>query len=207
MADKTIKILNRKAIKRFDHAKNKLSVLRFDELNVIQIIKQLYAKLKTDNQKAYFELAQAVYTDVRPSESEKPDLSWLLSLLEEYDPVTKYVYDHEIDRKRDYATEAVIASSRKPEELQKSLSRWAQFTAHYADAVEWESTLKAYRDSGVKAVIWHTREDEKVCRECGPRDGKIYPIKMIPAKPHWGCRCWLTAVQENGKGNRITAET
>lgn len=194
IADKTIALLNRKAIKRFQKAKSECSLFHFDELNVIQVMKTLYQNLKADNQKAFLDLAQLVYIGIYNVPSKEPDLSWLLALLREYDPVTKYVYEHEVDRKRDYATEAIIAAPRKAEQFRKALSKWAQFTSYYADEVEWKATIKAFKDSGVKKVEWHTREDERVCSECGPMDGKIYPIDDIPPRPHWGCRCWIEAV-------------
>lgn len=196
MADKIITLLNKKAIQRFQKAKSECSLLKFDELNVIQVMKTLYQDLKADNQKAFLDLAQLVYIGIYDKPAQEPDLSWLLALLDEYDPVTKYVYEHEVDRKREYATEAIIAAPAKAEQFRKALSYWAKFTAYYADEVEWRSTLKAFKDSGVKKVVWHTAEDELVCHECSPRDGEVYPIDDVPPRPHWGCRCTLTVIME-----------
>lgn len=196
ISDKAIELLNRKAIKRFQKAKSECAALKFDELNVIKVIKRIYQDLKADNQKAFLDLAQLVYIDIYNSLAQEPDLSWLLALLDEYDPVTKYVYEHEVDRKKEYATEAIIAAPSKAEQFRKALSRWAQFTAYYADEVEWKATIKAFKDSGVKKVVWHTQEDERVCKECGPKDGKVYPIDNVPPRPHWGCRCWITKAKE-----------
>lgn len=196
LSDKTIRLLNRKAISRFSKAKKDCDLLHIDELNVIRVMKGLYEELKKDNQKAFLDLAQLVYLGIYDKKNKEPDRTWLLALLREYDPVTGYVYEHEIGRKRDYATEAVIASPRKAEQFRKALFRWSQFTSYYADEVEWRATIKAFNDSGVKEVKWHTREDERVCEECGPMDGKIYPIDDVPPRPHWGCRCWITPVEK-----------
>lgn len=191
LSDKTISLLNKKAVKRFNKAKTECAILNFDELNVINAIKSLYANLESDNQKAFLELSQAVYADINRKKGEEPDLTWLLALLDSYDPVTKYVYSHEVDRKRDYTAEAVIASKNKPSAFKKGLSLWSKMTAYYADDVEWQSTLKAFKDAGVKYVMWHTEEDDRVCEECEPLDKKVFAIDKVPPKQHWGCRCVL----------------
>ena len=37
---------------------------------------------------------------------------------------------------------------------------------------------------------WATREDERVCPECGPLDGLVWPDGEGPAPPlHVNCRC------------------
>ncbi len=210
------------AVKRFDRAKRKLSGQKFDELNVIEVSRELYKELEHDNERAFLELAKAKYEDTEPRGEEKPDRKWLIALLAMYNPTTNYVYKNEVDRKRAYMVEGVASAvSKKPDvgnvqqaqnpiepkplpgaknrQIRKALSYWSNFTAQYADIVEDESTLKAYKDGGVQYVQWHTQEDEKVCKECGPRDKQIYPIGEIPAKPHWHCRCWLTPISDNGK--------
>lgn len=121
----------------------------------------------------------------------------MLDFLEEYDPVTKYVYKNEVERKRDRLAEAVNASTAKMTEFNRALGYWMQMTAQYADSVSDAATIKAFKDSGVKKVRWNAQKDGKVCIECLKRDGKIYPIDSIPKKPHWGCRCYYTAVKTN----------
>ncbi len=195
MADKTIELLNRKAIKRFEQARLQASVLGFDELNVIKTVKSLYADLAADNQQAFLDLAQYAYWHAKPHGREEPDIEWLLALLDSYDPVTLYVYEHEVERKRDRTTEAINSTKAKAQEYRKGLSYWAQMTAHYADEANDKAIIKSFRDAGVKKARWRTQEDEKVCEECGPRDGKVFLIDRIPPKPHWGCRCWLEAVK------------
>lgn len=199
LADKTIELLNRKAIKRFEEAKSKAALLKFDELNVITICKDLYAKLADDNQSAFLELAQEQYAAAEPHGFKKPDMGWLLELLLMYDPVTLYVYQNEVERKRDRTAEAINASTSraaKAVEFRRGLSYWAQMTAHYADEVNDKATLKAFEDAGVKKVRWNTLLDGHECETCRERDGKVYPIEKVPPKPHWRCRCWLTAVVE-----------
>lgn len=190
--DKVIDSLNRLAIRRFRDAQREANLLKFDELTVIRSVRQLYSDLEADNEKAFLQLAQAVYIRVNPHGKKRPNKDWLAAFLLSYGPVTKYVYAHEVNRKRDRTSEAVIASTDKKQEYRRGLLYWGQMTAQTAIEVTDEAALKAWKDAGIRYVVWHTEEDERVCKKCDPRDGKVYPIDRIPAKPHWGCRCWFT---------------
>lgn len=194
MSDKAAKLLQKKAIKRVEQAKRDCSIAGFDELNVIKTIKKLYADLAKDNEENFLRLAGMAYEDAIVHGSSKPSKKWLNKVLDEYDPVALYIYLNEIDRKRDYATEAIIAAKDKAKEFRRALNYWTRMTAHIADRVTDEATIKAYKDAGVQKVRWETEEDDRVCDHCEPRDGKVYPINEVPTKPHWGCRCWLTPV-------------
>ena len=190
-----MELLNSRAVKRFEDAKNQAAQTGFDELNVLEVTRTLYDQLKQDNQEIFLELAEERYRETEPHGDEAPDLLWLLVLLAAYNAVTKVVYDNEIDRKRQYTAEGINSSTAKATEFRRGLSYWSRFTANYADIVTDESSLKAYRDAGVKRVRWMTADDEKVCDTCRERDGKVYPINAIPPKPHPGCRCWYEAVR------------
>lgn len=198
LSDKTIRRLNKLAIRRFRDAERKCGagLMPFDELTIIREVRQLYADLDNDNRKAFLELAIAVYRRAEPHGRTEPDLSWLLALLDEYNPVTKYRYTTEIDRKRDYTTEAVIAAVDKDKEFKRGLLYWGKLTSAYADIVTDSATIKAFKDAGVERVRWITEGDNRVCGTCNERHGKIYPIDKIPSKPHVGCRCRLEAVRE-----------
>lgn len=226
LSDKTMALLNKRAIRRFEETKEENALLDFDELNVMQSAKRLYKKLDKDNRVAWLELAKNRYRRCKPHGDWIPTLEWLNALLEGYDPVTKYIYENEVVRKRDYLTESVISAgqkwtdgeketrpstnkasgkttawkksgdaSEKAKEYKRALGYWVRMTAHYCDAVSDATTIKAYTDAGVEEVIWHTEEDDKVCPECEARNGVVYRIDRVPAKPHWGCRCWLTPVR------------
>jgi len=194
ISDQATKLLNRKAILRFQRAKRDCHLMDIDELNVIKTINQLYKNLAADNQKAFLDLAVMAYQDAEPHGRKKPDKSWLLALLDSYDPVSLYVYSHEVERKRDYTIEGVISAQNKTKEFRRSLVYWSRMTAHETDRITDQSTLKAYRDAGVKKVRWRTEEDSRVCEVCEPRDKKVYSIDKVPPKPHLNCRCWLEAV-------------
>lgn len=128
--------------------------------------------------------------------SEQPTKKWLIAFLAAYNPVTKYVYTNEVERKRDYTTEAVIASRSKAGEFRRGLSYWVQFTAQAAEDVTDAATLKSYADSGIEYVRWITQEDGKVCDVCKERNGKVYHVDKIPPKPHRRCRCHFEPVEK-----------
>ena len=193
--DKAIELLNRRATKRFEDAKDEAAQDGFDELSVLSITRTLYDNLSADNEKIFLELAQERYQEAEPHGEEPPDLAWLLALLAAYSTVSKVVYNNEVDRKRGYTAEGINSSTAKVTEFRRGLHYWADFTGQFADEITDEVTLKAYRDAGVKKVEWHTVLDGKECETCKERDGKIYPISAVPPKTHKRCRCWLEAVR------------
>ena len=195
LADKAVELLNRRATKRFEDAKDKAAKDRFDELSVLSVTRELYDQLEADNRQVYLELAQERYQEAEPHGEEPPDLTWLLALLAAYSTVSKVVYNNEVDRKRGYTAEGINSSTAKVTEFRRGLHYWADFTGQFADEITDEVTLKAYRDAGVKKVEWHTVLDGKECETCKERDGKIYPINAVPPKTHKRCRCWLEAVR------------
>lgn len=172
----------------------------FDELNVLETVRGLYDDLAADNQEIYLELAGGSYQQAEPHGEDKPSAAWLLALLLAYDPVTKYVYQHELERKRARLAEALIsvgkAQRKQNEEWRRALSLWSQQTAQYADIVTDAAVIKAFMDAGITKVRWITQEDEKVCKICRERNGKVYLITDLPEKPHWRCRCYWEAVVE-----------
>ena len=195
LADKATELLNRKATKRFEDAKDKAAQDGFDELSVLSVARELYDQLEADNRQVYLELAQERYQEAEPHGEEPPDLAWLLAFLAAYSAVSKVVYNNEVDRKRGYTAEGINSSTAKVTEFRRGLHYWADFTGQFADEITDEVTLKAYRDAGVKKVEWHTVLDGKECETCKERDGKIYPINAVPPKTHKRCRCWLEAVR------------
>ena len=192
LTDKAIDLLNRRAVKRFEDAKDEAAQNGFDELNVLEVTRTLYDQLRKDNQDVFLELAQERYQEAEPHGEEPPDLAWLLALLAAYNAVMKYQYSNEWERKRDRTAEAINSSTAKVTEFRRGLAYWSQMTGWFADEVTDQATLKAYQDSGVKRVNWNAVLDGRECETCKERDGKIYPIRSIPPKPHPGCRCWYS---------------
>ena len=192
LADRATELLNRKATKRFEDAKDEAAQHGFDELNVLEVTRTLYQELQADNQSVFLELAQERYQEAEPHGEEPPDLAWLLALLAAYNAVMKYQYSNEWERKRDRTAEAINSSTAKVTEFRRGLMYWSQMTGWFADEVTDQATLKAYQDSGVTKVEWHTVLDGRECEICKERDGKVYYIRSLPPKPHPGCRCWYS---------------
>ena len=188
--DKSIKILRKKIVRRWNDAKADARLTRFDELTVISAVDELYKRLDSDFRDSMLELAIAIYEEAEESGSERPTKKYLNKLLSKSDPVTKYAYTSEALRKRDRLKEALETRSDTAYEWRKAMSFWANMAAQYADCITDEVTLKAYRDAGVKYVMWVTQRDEKVCEDCRPRNGTVYPIDEAPPKKHWHCRCY-----------------
>lgn len=196
--DKVLKRLQKQYITLF----NKLNTLPIDELNSIPPTKDLYDQLLKLAKKWYLLIAVHAYRDgwaaaeAKGKKKKEPDLEWLLLLLSEKnpDPVTKYAFIPEMERKQGRLAEAISASrtqAERKEEIRKALKYWTfQSTCGGVRVVD-EATLEAYRDAGVNRVRWITQGDEKVCAVCRSRHMHIYPIDSVPDKPHPNCRCYL----------------
>lgn len=182
-ADKAIRDMNRRNLRAFDG----LKLLKFDELNVLRSVKRVYEDSIRLAKKRYLQIALDAYRNAKGKK--KIDRDWVLDMLEEYDPVTMYLFTPEAERKRDRTVEAILSTPNKDEAVDRALRLWTLQTTHYAEKSVDEATLQAFRDNGVKKVRWVTAEDEKVCEVCRKRNGKIYPIDKIPPKPHYRCRC------------------
>lgn len=196
LADKTILTLNKRAIRLFEASRRKLSVLKFDELSVIKEVKALYESLDSENRKEFIKLFIARYKQVNKDYEDTIDEiaeMYIAGMLSEPNEVTHYIYETEVLRKRDRLAEAVNSSTAKNEEMDKGLKFWSQMTSWYVDFTADGANIEALRALGVKEVVWHAQEDEKVCRVCEEMDGEIYPINKIPPKPHLHCRCYVTA--------------
>ena len=167
-----------------------------DELNVIKACKELYSKLDDNNRKEFLKLARARYKDITGKEDDKKiSMKWLLVLLLSYDPVTEYVYENEVSRKRERFAESIVASANKLIVIKRAMSLWLRQTEQYLIIVEDAAVLEAYKTLGVKRGRWVTQRDDRRCKECAERHGKIYDIDKIPSKPHRNCRCYIEPVE------------
>lgn len=196
-SDKAIELLRKKLARRGASARSRMLIDDFDELNVIEVIGDLYADLERDNEQAFYDLMILVYKRAK-GKGAPPSKAWLRrNILKAYDPVTLYVYLDEIERKKARTTEAVIASvgnEAKEIAFTKALRYWADMTAEYCDTVTFETVREAFRTRGVEYVVWRTQEDERVCSICAPRDGVVYALAEVPSRPHWKCRCTIEVI-------------
>lgn len=185
--DKTITYIDKQLIKRYSRLK---SLVSFDELNVLNEVNSLYRELYAIIKKSFLILANQVYVDNLQGKSDRSlDEEWVDKLLNGYDPVSKYVFAHEIDRKCARLIESVIASNTKAQEIDAALRSMSFMCRIYADRITDEAVMQAYNDEGEQYVKWIAEKDAKTCSVCKKRDGHIYEIHSVPNDPHPNCRC------------------
>jgi SPP1 gp7 family putative phage head morphogenesis protein len=193
-ADKTIEYINKQYIKLFDR------MMATDELNVIASSYDIYDSAYKLIEQESARLVKSVYKSYRKGDDGSFDpLAFVLVLLLAYNPVTKYVFKNELDRKRSRFAEGVIASDTPMEEVALAKRLLLGITAQFLDDTTFDGMVQAYKDNGTKEVKWVTAEDDKRCKECKSRHGLIYKIDKIPPKPHIHCRCWVEEVKGDEK--------
>ena len=188
--DKVITYLSKQYSKLFSR------VTSFDELNVINVSHEIFNEAVILTEREVTRLVKAVYDSKREGGEISPAdaLSLVLTLMLAYNPVTKYIYRNEMDRKRSRFAEGVIASDSPREEIALATRLMIATNKQFAEDATFEAVVQAYKDDGVENVRWVTAEDDRRCKECKSRHGKIYPINNIPAKPHRYCRCYIERV-------------
>lgn len=175
--DREIRYLNKQINRVFR------KTMKIDELNVIRTSKQMYEELQNTAIEAYLRIAKRKY----PKATKK----WLMLILEGYDPVTGYVFLHEMERKRARFAEGKIAGT----EDGTGKRLLALMLAQYAIEITDEAVKEQYRADGIKKVRWISQEDGRRCKTCKERHGNIYDIDKVPPKPHINCRCLLEPVE------------
>ena len=192
-ADKVIEYLNKRYLKLFD----KVRTMGFDELNVVTASHEIYESAYELVKQEAERLVKSVYGAYRRGEEEVKSfdaMGFIAALLIAYNPVTKYVFENEIERKRSRFAEGVIASDTPSEEVALAERLLLGITAQFMDDATFDSMIQAYSDNGTKEVRWVTAEDDKRCKECKRRHGMVYKIDKVPSKPHIHCRCWVEEV-------------
>ena len=185
--DKVIAYLSKQYAKLFRQ------VTSFDELNVIDVSHKIFDEAVILTEREVTRLVKIVYDSKREGGeiTTEDALNLVLTLMLAYNPVTKYVYRNEIDRKRSRFVEGVIASDNPREEVALAERLLIATNKQFAEDATFEAAIQAYKDDGVERVRWVTAEDDRRCQECKSRHGKIYPINNIPPKPHRYCRCYI----------------
>ena len=214
--------------RRFNTARRKVNGLAdFDRLNVL--LRAVYQEAYWDMQQLMKEIGRSQYeslTDARKRRERFEDI-FILVLFDESDPITGYILGNEVDRKRERLYEQIVSikSHKTAEqkvgsqetdygdtivpsqdaEIRKAFDRaynlWSHMVQEYSVRAVDVARLMAYEDMGVKRVRWNAEIDDKVCDECLSRHGRKYLLHRVPAKPHWNCRCWLTAVPDDNKNS------
>lgn len=190
-----------------------LGAMGFDRLNVIntrKLTKAMFTRLLQKNEEIYVKVAENAYSEGKKTakgmgysgtEETEIDSDWVLTVLLAYNLVTGYLYDKEAERKRLRLNEQILTAREYndggmlKDGLRRSMNLWWTQTQQYGIDMVDEATIQAYVDAGVKRVRWITAADERTCEECRPRHNKIYDIRRVPAKSHYGCRCRLEPVE------------
>lgn len=190
--DKTIAYLNKQYARLFRR------VLPTDELNVIEVSHEIYDSAYTLAEQEATRLAKSVYGSYSREKSEDSfdAESFVLALILAYNPVTKYMFKNELDRKRARFAEGVLSSKAPAEEIALAKRLLAALNAQFMDDVTFDTVIQAYMDNGTKKVRWVTAVDDRRCKRCASMHGRIYPIDKIPDKPHIHCRCWVEEVYD-----------
>lgn len=189
--DRVIAYLN----KQYDELFRKLT--SFDELNVINVSHEIYDEVLKLVERESTRLVKSVYDSYSEEHeiAEADANAFVLALMLAYNPVTKYIYKNELERKRARFAEGVIASDTPWEEVELAERLLVALNRQFEDDVTFDTVVKALEDDGVKEVRWITAVDDKRCKECKARHHKIYPIHNIPPKPHRFCRCYVERVK------------
>ena len=124
------------------------------------------------------------------------DEVWIEEFFEEYNPVTKYVFANEIDRKESRLFEALVASTlEKTASYKTAENLLIRQIKQYSIDLEDKIVKTVYKDLGVEKVVWVAEIDHKTCGVCADMDGEIFDLQDVPQKPHINCRCWITPVK------------
>lgn len=195
--DKIVRIYLRKILRRFRQLNQ--SLLAFDEINALSAVNNAYDDVINMTVDALRDIAKKTYRWVNGSDGDFIVDMWLSDWLRQADPVMHYKFYEEADRKRSRlfeAIESVRTSAERKKQIDTGLRYWSKQFEQTADNLVSAVVLQAYKDNGVKYVMWMIMSDAKVCDDCYRRKGKIYPIDSLLLRAlHWNCRCWWIPVR------------
>lgn len=215
-ADRAIRSMNRESLREF----GQLKLADWDQVNVIRTVRTVYRRLKRKAEQHYYEIAAEGYilglmlcglgakeAHARADREITPE--WVADAMSEPDLVTGYRFDTEADRKAERLIETLAAAGAAEDRagntglgrnavIDKALRDWSRMFGQIAIGVTDIAMMAAMADEGVEYVMWMTAMDERVCEECGPLHGMVFPLNEVPPKPHWACRCRLMPSRNQG---------
>lgn len=181
--DLVISVLRKRAIRSFEN----FELASFDEANVLGMSIKLYNELYEEVKKMFLLLMKNTCLKVGGKEDDL-DMEFLLMFLDEYNYITEYKFDNEVDRKRARFEESII-SKESLDPMNKALRLWSNMVSEYAVEFTDRVAMEEYKKYGVNYLEWITNIDGKECEVCRERHKKVYKINKFPTKPHIGCRC------------------
>lgn len=209
--------LKRRINREFNH----LSVLAFDELNVISVKRETsstYERLVAFNKNEFRAIAREARAYAlglldkrsrRQAEAKRfNEDDFVEAYLLLYNPVTRYLYGPETERKRLRIAEEMMTAKeyldRKQydDSLRRSANLWYTQSSQYAIGLEDKTCIETWKQGGVGQLQWVTQHDQRVCGDCDARDGKVYDIDKVPPKTHYNCRCYLIPYRGSAKSEK-----
>lgn len=203
IADEAAVRITKKISREFRH--NRLAL--FDEMNVVQVRKhvhKLYKDIVKIIKKEFLAVVDQICAEIYnetlsmgfEGEVREMGIDWLEKFLDKYNPVTKYVFSNEVDRKESRLFESLVsAMEERYQSYATAESLLSRQIKQCAIDLEDEIELDTYDDMGVEKVQWVAEDDDKTCGVCRALDGEIFDIDDIPGK-HPNCRCYLIPIKE-----------
>ncbi len=190
--DAMISYMDKRLVRMFSPLK---SLLSYDEINALTAVTGVYENALRMAKASFLQIANRYYAESRfERDMRSLDEQWVDELLASYDPVSRYIFDSEYDRKRMRLFEALVASPVKDQEVKSAVRALSFMLRVYAVRMADEAVIEAMNDEGVAKVEWVAEMDNRTCPTCWKRDGRIYELLKLPPKPHPNCRCWIKAV-------------
>ena len=196
--------ITKRLSREFRH--NRLAL--FDEINyaasikkhVRKLYKKVYKIIKNEFTAILNPLYEEIYDEALAlgfdGDLRDLDEAWIEEFFDEYNPVTKYVFNNEIERKESRLFEALIASSlEKTQSYKTAENLLKRQVKQYAIELEDSVAKTVYKDIGVEKVRWVAEIDHKTCGVCAELDGEIFPLEDAPPKQHYNCRCSYVPVK------------
>ncbi|MBR3389635.1 MAG: minor capsid protein [Prevotella sp.] len=201
--DKVVKTYLKQILKAFRRMQRR-TITAFDEANVMLAVNSEWRGIMALIVEALKKIAAYYYRAALRTCGIKRRIddfvvdAWLMGLLDDLDYVTHYQFNNEADRKRARLIEAVLSvftGVEKKKQIDIAMRYLVRQFEQTADNVTSAAVIHGYEDAGIEKVEWVTQRDEKVCEECLPLDGKVFPIDDCPPCPeHYNCRCFLLPV-------------
>lgn len=196
-----------KARKTIQQEMNRLILAPWDELHITQAKRKteiLFKRIDRMNRKAYRELCEWVYEWVLLQYDREPEeRDWTKVVddwLKGYDPVTMYVYDSEMERKRLRLVEGILTAMETQdrqaltEVVRAAGSLLLTQSLQYGLDLMGETERKTFEETDEEEMlVYHACNDSRTCAECHADDGKVFRKSEAPRIPrHYRCRCWYT---------------
>lgn len=188
---------------------NRLILAGFDELNVIRvqsITESIWKRVDRFNRDAYAEMCEWTYEWVYVQYGDKPPHKDWTKVVDDwlrgYDPVTKYIYDRELERKRLRLNEGVLTTRETQDRpgltdvVRTAANLLLTQSLQYGLDLIGETELEAFQEAAEDEdalIRYNACNDSKTCNECWKLNGKVFTVSEAPHIPqHYRCRCWYT---------------